>query len=133
MPSRVCEQCGRGIDGKSSRARFCSSTCRARRAEGAEPVHVDAPRPHRTTGRQVAAVTAELEAAGRSSSALGVAALVLAERVDGGSQETGAAFAALVKALRETLTAALAEAEASGDGVDEIRQRRERKMARAGG
>ena len=91
------------------------------------------PEPERTSGRQVAAVRAELDAAHRTESALGMAALALAERVDRGLMETGSAFAALVREMRATLAEALKDAERAGDGVDEIRERRERKMARARG
>lgn len=132
--SRRCEQCGGPLDGMSSRARFCSTTCRTRSAKGhpATPAAEDEP-PHAQSGRQAAAVLAELASAGRQDSALGVAALALAERVDKGAQETGAALAALVKALRETLAEALKDAEASGDLVDELREARERRQARARG
>jgi hypothetical protein len=137
MTVRTCAQCGTSLAGRSSRAIVCSSTCRARRAEGAparEPAKATLPDASSSeAGYTFEATYFELKAAGRERSALGVASLALATRVDNGAQETGAAFAALVRELRATLTSALADAEAAGDGVDDLRKAREAKLARARG
>ena len=73
------------------------------------------------------AVRAELEAAGRSDTSLGRAAVVLAERVDSG-QDAGSGLAALVKQLSVTLGEAL-EGSAAASPLDELRERRERRRA----
>jgi len=83
------------------------------------------------SGRLAAATAVELDAAGRSGTAAGVAALWAAEAVDAASGETGAGKAALLKAHREALTVALAGAARAADGLDELRDRRERKAAGA--
>lgn len=131
MSDRACVQCGRPLVGLSARARYCGSTCRARRAKG-HPSVVTAPGAVVTSGGRVtAAVLAELDAAERAKSALGIAALGLAERVDNGAAETGQAFAALTKALRETLALALSGAPRAADAVDELQRRRARKLGKA--
>ena len=75
----------------------------------------------------VAAVTSELEAAGRLETYLGASALALAERIDSSTAVMG--FAALVKELRSTMEAALAGVVVAADPVDELRSRRDRKYA----
>lgn len=75
----------------------------------------------------VAAVRAQLEAAGRAETYLGAAALALAERIDNSTAVMG--FAPLVKELRSTMDAALAGVKVAGDPVDELRARRDRKLA----
>jgi hypothetical protein len=73
------------------------------------------------------AVRRELDVAGRGASALGQAALLLAERIDAGT-DTGSVVAALSRELRATLEAATrAASPRRPDRVDELRQRRQRR------
>jgi len=76
------------------------------------------------------AVLAELVAAGRESSSLGVQALALAGRIDAG-RDTGAAIASLSRELRATVEAALKGVAAKADGLDDLARRREKKAAGA--
>ncbi|WDZ87196.1 hypothetical protein [Micromonospora cathayae] len=76
----------------------------------------------------VAVVDQELANAGRVSTAKGAIALRLAETLaDGGHTASG--IAALAKELRATLDEALKGAEDAGDGIDELKARRERRRA----
>ena len=132
--TRTCAQCGKSFEARSSRAKFCSSTCRARKSEG---------RPSRDPASgstqqsapagQESAVRASLEAAGRESHPLGIASLVLARRIDASAQETPQALAALVRELRATLVDALDGAGQAADTVDEVGARRDAKLASVGG
>ena len=75
------------------------------------------------------ATMAELNAAGRVSSAAGQAALVLAKRIDASQGETGAGLAALVKQHGATLADAVKGSRAVVSPLDELRLARERKRA----
>lgn len=80
------------------------------------------------------ATLARLVDAGRESTPDGAAALILAARLDRAatSVETGSAVASLAREHRATMSAALAGVERSGDGVDELQERRRAKLAAAG-
>jgi hypothetical protein len=75
----------------------------------------------------------ELEAAGRSGTALGVAVLTLAAWIDdlGGASAIGAGAPSLVKEHRAALEAALKDVE-SADGLDKIRERAALKLLAGG-
>jgi hypothetical protein len=75
----------------------------------------------------VDAVKRDLLAAGRLETYMGAAAVALAERIDTSNAVMG--FAALVKELRSTMTAAMAGAKPAADQVDQLRGRRDRKLA----
>lgn len=136
-----CENCGTAFDAKLPSARYCSARCRmqvSRRKKAlgtpvTEPAasREQAPEAVSSPPRSVsAAARAELEAAGRLDSAVGVAVLALARRIDGAAtSETGAGLAALVKEFRATFDAALADAESAADPLDELRARRERRLS----
>ena len=131
--TRTCAQCGKSFEARSSRAKFCSSTCRARKSEGhpsREPSTGSAEQP---PAGQEASVRTVLEAAGRESHPLGIASLVLARRIDASAQETPQALAALVRELRATLVDALDGAGQAADTVDEVGARRDAKLASVGG
>jgi hypothetical protein len=72
-------------------------------------------------------VQAKLEAAGRSETYLGAAALALADRIDQSTAVMG--FAALVKELRATMDAALDGVQQAADPLDELKRRRDAKRA----
>lgn len=77
----------------------------------------------------MAAVTAELTAAGMLDSYQGQAALLLARRMESGD-DTAPALAQMVRQLRETMASALSSAVPDEvDPVDELRARRDRRRA----
>lgn len=122
--TKTCDQCSTEFDAKSPTARFCSAKCRKTAFMERQNTIGTVPERPRTA---VAAVQAELEAAGRSDSYLAAAAVALAERIDSSTAVMG--FAALVKELRSTMDAATAGAQVAADPVDELRRRRDRKYA----
>jgi hypothetical protein len=135
MQQRSCVRCGKLFEAKRITAKYCGSTCRARWSE--RPVEAAAPvvaapevvgLPPAPPSRLVVAVTAELEAASRLSTAKGQMVLLLAEAFanpfNNGSQQ-----AALMRELRACLEAALEGSKIANDPLDEIRARRERIMA----
>jgi len=127
---RHCDVCAKPLDAQRSDARFCSDRCRKRAARGGIP-RADASVPPEGRSGQgsgtLDAVRFELTAAGRLDSWLGQAALSLAERIDASTAVMG--YAALIKELRSTMDAALAGAETVADPLDELRARRDRKLA----
>jgi hypothetical protein len=136
--TRICNVCGRPYEAPRSTSRFCGDTCRKRNLRAPRPRlaevrgdtcrnrNLRAPRPRPVAQvRPVAAdhplldaVRAELEAAGRLDSALGQVALLLATRICG-VYDTGSGTA--------TMAAALRDAPAAADPVDELRRRRDPK------
>ena len=125
---RSCGSCGRSYESERATSKFCGDTCRKRSQRGhVAPATALPVRDSGTPSGTVAAVRAELEAAGRSGTHLGAAALALAERIDGSTAVMG--FAALVKELRLTMEAAVAGVKVAADPVDELRSRRDAKYA----
>lgn len=127
---RVCEGCGDVFDTVRANARSCSDACRQRLRHRAkrEPVAVlptvvvDLPvLSERVLGELEARTLVELEAVGRAESALGVAALLTARRLDAGGRETAGGVASLLAAYRSTFAEATADAERAGDVLDELR------------
>ena len=78
------------------------------------------------------ATLAALQEADRAETPGGRAALLLARRLDMTTADTGSSIAALVREHRATLAAALANAQ-TGDQVDELKERRDRKRAAGAG
>lgn len=68
---------------------------------------------------------------GKLESPLGATAIVLAARLDAGT-DPGSAMAAMSKELRAAMTELMRSAPAAADPVDELRQRRKRRIAGAG-
>lgn len=127
---RSCDFCGMSYLARSRSSRFCSSTCRLRnhrspvRAVSALPVHASPP------GGLVAAITAEFEQSGLLGTVLAQQALVLARRVES-PLESGSGVASASKELR-TVVAALRACRVEDDPLDELRRRREWKVAAGG-
>ena len=69
-------------------------------------------------------VRSELAAAGVAGTVLGQTALLLAERLEAGT-DNGSSVAALVRQLRETMAAAMANEVAVADPLDELAVKRE--------
>jgi hypothetical protein len=123
---KVCAVCPAEFEAKRAAARYCSERCkkRAQRQPGRRPERHVA-----VSGGVVAAVEAELAAAGRLGSSAGQSALVLARRIDAGDAETVAGLAAAVKQLGATLADAVKDGRVRVSPLDELRAVRERKRA----
>lgn len=104
---------------------MCSAKCRVYKSRGGGSVPPPLLVP--ADGDLVAAVSAELSAAGRLDSALGRQAVRLAQRM--GEFDTGGGVAALSRELRSVMAAALQTAVAMDDPVDELRARRDAKRS----
>ncbi|WP_298993229.1 hypothetical protein [uncultured Pseudokineococcus sp.] len=134
---RACDRCGTVYTYKRSTSRYCGSSCRALGPATATvttlPGTREAPSPARTGTATYDAAHAELTAAGRAETLLGVALLALAARIDNSRAETGSSLATLTKQLEATRAAALADADAAADPVDELRRIRQEKARAAAG
>lgn len=126
-----CASCGEPFEAQRNTAKYCSAKCRVRASRSAKPAGeaelVDEGVPVEESVSE--AVRGELGAAGRLASPTGRAVLALARRIDGGSRESGASLAALVKEFRASMAEALKGAEQAADPLDELRVRRERKRS----
>lgn len=126
---RNCDACGREYEARRKDSRTCGSTCRNRKARGAAP----ASKGDGCDNSLVAATRRELEAARKLDTMLGQQALALAARMSG--TETTGGIAALSRELRTVMAAAVGAIPAAppapgqGDGVDELRARRDAKRA----
>lgn len=128
---RTCEFCGRSFE--AQRARFCSSTCRARKSEGVAPPST-VPPPEADPGRPVSglvdSVRAELEKLKKLDSVSGQHALELASRIASApGMNTG--VAALSKELSRVLGEARQGSTAVVNPLDELKARRDFKRAAA--
>lgn len=101
---KLCEGCGEPLTGMSPTAKYHDAACKKRVQRGTAVV-VPFERPAEE-GPLTKALRAELEDVDRADSALGVAALVLAARIDSG-KEPGAAVSGLNRELRATRAEAL--------------------------
>jgi hypothetical protein len=133
----MCEVCPTEFEAKRASAKYCSERCkkRAQRRPGGTTAAKVLPLPAEPAsepalGGSVAAATfAELESAGRLGTAVGQAALALARRIDAAGAETGSSLAAVARQHLVTLAEAVKGAQVQMDEVDELRNRRERKLA----
>lgn len=139
--TRRCGACGKSLAGRSPRALYCDSSCRAnaakRRARGVPEAGAtvtalptpppDADEPDQPADGPVTIATiAELEDADRASTALGLAAVALARRIDR-NVDTGSALASAVNTLASTLAAATRGARRAETELDKIRRARDGK------
>ena len=125
MDPHICLQCGKPFEvGPGSRAKYCGSTCRARRSEG-KPAAGPKPRAKRADYRIRDQVRVELKEHGREGTSLGLIALDLASQL-AQSNLPPATRGGLAKELRSTLVAAL-EGARRKTGVDELKERRNGK------
>lgn len=108
-----CATCGKPIDARHSKRKYCDDRCRKNKGK-ADVVELtppadttetpDAPpAKDREPGPVEAATAAELEEAGKLGSALGQACIVLARRLDLSTFENGGALSALTARLEATL------------------------------
>ena len=131
-----CEVCGGRFTAKRERAKFCSPRCQMRssrarqrgevlpppRREGAALVALPAREPDadgilRVTER-------DLDAAGRTATPSGQAALLMARILDGGLQDTGSSIAALVRQYEASMAKALEGAEQAVSPLEQARRAR---------
>jgi hypothetical protein len=136
---RNCVICQRPFKAQRPQARFCGSTCRVRahRLPGAVvPMKAQTPDVSQMGHLEddlVAAVKAELAAAGCDGSSLGAQAIQLARRMAPGTFDTGSAYASLSKELRSVMAQAMAGATQAADPLDELKARRDAKRLRGTG
>jgi hypothetical protein len=122
---RACDVCGTEYQPKRPTSKYCGPTCRTRACRAGGVVRL--PDPAGGGGSTVVQVRAALRAAGREDSYLGASALVLAEQIDSARSPMG--LAPLVKQLQVTMGAALEGALVKRDELDELRERRDRKLS----
>jgi hypothetical protein len=125
----TCAQCGEAFEGKRRTAKYCSPTCRQRSRRRATPAETEAALDLELGGGIVAMTRRELTSLKKLDSVVGQQAMTLAIRMTSG-KETGSAIAALSRELTRVLQLARAAGEVK-DPVDEVRERREQKRARA--
>ena len=117
-----CHQCGTEFRASKSTARFCSARCRvaAHRAASKPGASVVTLASRRKAEEVVASVgsiedAVKLELGAMVSTTLGQQALLLARRLDWGSEPSGSAVASLSKQLTDVMARALAQAAASDE------------------
>lgn len=127
MPTRdvQCAHCGTAFAAQSSRASYCSSSCRGKakrqRERSPEPQPPAAAGPGATpaAGGLVSTVAAELTKASVLDTIPGRAALALAYRIES-PMETGSAAASMTKELSRLVEEAKALTPKQQDGIDEL-------------
>ena len=146
---RICALCGREFIAQRATAKYCGSSCRAKRstrnkrlaAAGGEPspvatVGTVAPIGNPTPDKSgtVFDVTQQvLVQAGRLNSPQGATALLIAGRLDHSTADTGNGLVALSKELDRLLCSILnAVQRDTPDELDELQARRRAKAAEAG-
>lgn len=129
--ARRCDHCREPYIAKTVRSRYCSNVCRvmAAKSRGSTSATVGV-EPAGVASSDIADATlAQLEQAGVEGSPLGQSALLLARRI-GAGMDSGSSIAALNREWRMVMAEALACAD-TGDGIDELRGRRDVKRASA--
>lgn len=137
---KSCAVCGEPFEAKRAAAKYCGDRCRQRAHRSPEAASeskvlepagepTSEPPPALLAGPVTLATMVELEDAGRLETALGQAALALARRIDFPATDTGSALASLAREHRATLAEAVRDAKTAMDPLDELRLRRERKLA----
>lgn len=132
--NRSCERCGKTFQAKRSTAKYCGSTCRSQastvRTDGSvvrlTPVAIV---PDDESGL-VGTTRRTLDAAGVLGTVSAQSALLLAARIMAGA-DGGSAMASMVKQLEASVSAALASV-TRADQLDEVNQRRDKKLRDAG-
>lgn len=128
---KTCTECGAEFEAR--RRDQCGDRCKKRAQR--RPKSSDEPAPVREMPTQAPtdsveeATRDELARAGREDTAVGQSAVALARRIDAGASEPGSSFAALVREHRGVLAEALKDAETAADPLDELRAKREQRLA----
>jgi membrane-bound lytic murein transglycosylase B len=138
--ARTCEQCGKSLEGRSPRTRFCDSACRGKAARqpakvgtakakadaGEKPDDAPAKPTYDTLAEQL---KESLTSAQALDTIAGMAALRIAQQIDRGG-DTGSAVATLSKELSRLVAEAKIEAAPKiKDAADGILERAAEKMA----
>lgn len=127
---RNCDLCGTPYVAKSSLSKFCTPKCRLRNHEGKPPVA----KPRAVVIDTATGVTNEtirtLTALGKLDTPEGQAALVLAAKIDAGLDPLSAINGA-VKQLGDTLAELRRVSPVAVSPQDELRRRREERLAKA--
>lgn len=129
--TRNCDVCRSPYEAKRPNSKFCSDRCRKRSQRAPDALVPPFENPHEPVdgpGALTMATFFELEAAGRAATSVGIAAILLAQRLDRPTADTGSSIAALVREHRATLAEAVRGA-AAADPMDELRAARDRKRA----
>lgn len=129
---RTCKRCGVGLPPQTrGRPRElcdrCKPASRSRVVTALPPAATSQPAPT-TDGPLVTQVRADLDAAGRSDTSAGQAAILLARTAEA-SHATAAGVAVALRELRATLALALAGAEKAADPVADLAARRAARAA----
>lgn len=124
---RTCEMCGAPFDAKTDRARVCGERCK-KRAQRARGTSLSVPLRDAGVPSNVDVTREVLEEADRLRTPAGVGALTLAAKLDAGT-DTGSALAALQKQHMAALELALRDAKVTASPLDELRARREARLA----
>lgn len=150
-----CEapQCGKTFEAKRAAAKFCSPACRKRNSradkrgatvlsivdlEKGVDLRLDPPEPTEPSsaaeGPLTTATRKQLDAAGRLDTALGIAVLLIAMRLDNpmSMADTGSSYASLHKDFRAALAEALKDARTESDPLDKIRASAALKLVSGG-
>ena len=127
--TRSCESCGRPYEARRPNSKFCGDTCRKRKQRAPDSVApVTSVPPAVTHSALAAAIELTLIDAERLDTFQGRQALALARRIDS-PHETGSAVSSLSKELRAVMDEAMKGAHVKTDPVDELRRKREQKLA----
>lgn len=128
----LCRDCGAQIPkavGRGRQRTYCEICSPPRRKKPPAPRQAaDKTDPPTACGSIHAATLATLEQAGRTDTPLGATALLLAQRLDA-DQDSGSAMAAMAKQLGATLEDATRGAQIAMSPLDELRARRDAKLA----
>ena len=125
--TRNCNACGNAYEARRPSSKYCSTKCRQRgNRVGDAPIALADE--HTVDGSLTAATRAELTSANRLDTTAGVAAMILAARLDARTTDTGSSVAALVREHRVTMTEALRGA-VLADPMDELRAKRAARLA----
>jgi hypothetical protein len=125
---RTCERCGTEFEAKTSRRRFCGSTCRARKAEG-RPAPGPKPKKAKPRTDVAEALLQELQKLRMANVYEGRVALGIARQLDTDTV-VGAAYASLSRELDRRVEALRLKAERADDPAKVIKGRLEEKRAK---
>lgn len=126
---------GRPFEAKRGTAKYCSPGCRLKAHRSKAPIvafpAAEGVEDPGGEGALEVSTRRRLEEVGRDEVELGVAALLLARRLDMlAPVDTGAGVAALMKEFRATLAEAIRDVDGDRDTLDDIRQAAALKLVR---
>ncbi len=135
MPAKSCVACGKPLPLQSGRGRRrvrCESCAPPRNRKNPPSTRRSVPKPAPVVAGLVDATKRELSDAEATDTTAGQAALLLADRIEFGS-EKGAGLAALVKQHGECMARAIAgQPEKATDPLDDLQRKREERERLSG-